>query len=90
MSLILSKRSSPNDLTVKTHGILFGGKNLVLLDGTGVNCEIVFQDFLDATMYMLTNTDLGLRDPRLRFIKEVSSLKQVDGYNPGGRHLGIP
>jgi hypothetical protein len=88
MSLVLSE-SLPKGLEVKTHGTIFRGKDLVLLRGPGVDCEIPIRDFLDAAEYVLTNTDLRRRDPRLKFLKTVASLKQINGYNPGGKHLGM-
>jgi hypothetical protein len=87
MSLVLSK-SLPKDLEVKTHGTIFRGKDLVLLRGSGVDCEIPIRDFLYAVEYVLTNTDLRHRDPRLKFLKTISKLKQITGYNQENKRLG--
>ena len=78
MSLILGRGNK--SLRVKTFG---SGDGSVLLGGY----EISMKDFLIATEYVLTNTDLGRNDPRLKFTKMVKRLKEVEGWNPSKKRL---
>ena len=41
------------------------------------------------SLLLLTNTDLETKDHRLQFVKRVQSMKEVDGYNPNRKHLGV-
>lgn len=78
MSLSLDLGTKPNGLEIS-----MWFDNTVYLG----DYEISLIDFLVAARYVLTNTDLEPDDPRLQFVKCVQSMKEVDGYNPGGKHL---
>jgi hypothetical protein len=77
MSLLLTEGTRPHGLRTKAWGptILVG------------EYQISLEDFLALTLYVLMNTDLEAKDPRLSFLEFVRRLKEVDGYNPGGRRL---
>jgi hypothetical protein len=49
--------------------------------------ELSLVDFLSMTEYVLTNTDLMVNDPRIKFVKMVGSMKQVKGW---AEMLGAP
>ena len=82
MSLILKMGTQPAVLEVKTFGFGSMGNTVHLGD-----YEITIEDFLVATEYVLTNTDLVSNDPRLQFVKCVQSMKGVAGWNPGRKRL---
>ena len=44
-------------------------------------------DFNAMVMYYLTNTDLRPNDSRFVLLKKIADLKEVEGYNPGGKRL---
>jgi hypothetical protein len=71
MSLVLSK-ATPKDTTVFT---TFTGQVVI------GDIEIPLDEFCTLAMYVLTNTDLAVKDPRLAFIRNVMSLKERKGYN---------
>ena len=76
MSLILNR--GKHEVPVKTwnSGTVFFGDH-----------ELELPDFLDAVMYVLTNSDLsGPHDPRLAFIDQVKKLEQVDGFGAAWGH----
>ena len=83
MSLILAMGTVPKDLEVKTFGL---GKDPVLLG----EYQISMDDWLEATWYVLTNTDLQPNDPRLGFIKRVQALGEVEGWSSGNRLARVP
>lgn len=76
MSLLLSY-STPRGLEIKTHP-KFITKNICLGD-----YEINLRDFLAAVEYVLTNTDLEPRDPRLAFIKKIAEFRVIEGHAGG-------
>ena len=78
MSLSLNLGTKPAGLQVKT----WGSKTVYLGD-----YEISMKDFLSAAEYVLTNTDLEPKDPRLQFVKCVKSIKKVKGYKLGQKRL---
>lgn len=83
MSLILT-RSKPKGLEVKTHGFSSFRNKLLLRGGKQegeTDCEIPFAEFLDVVEYVLTNTDIYPNDPRLKFLKRISRLKPIAGWN---------
>lgn len=82
MSLCLGLGTKPAGLEIKTYGFGSMGNTVHLGD-----YKISLQDFLMATEYVLTNTDLEPNDPRLQFMKCVQSMKQTDGYSPGRKRL---
>lgn len=82
MSLVLGHGTKPRGLEVKIHGLPSLSKRVFLGD-----YDISLGDFLAVAEYVLTNTDLRPRDPRRRFVRRVRSMREVDGYNPGGRRL---
>ncbi|MFH1170672.1 MAG: hypothetical protein V1704_03900 [Candidatus Vogelbacteria bacterium] len=85
MSLCLNMGTRPAGLEVKTYGFGSMGNTVHLGD-----YEISLEDFLIATQYVLTNTDLVPNDPRLQFVKCVQSMEEVRGHNPNGKHLESP
>ena len=85
MSLVLVLGTKPYGLTVKTHGFGSLGNTVFLGD-----YEISLEDFLYTAEYVLTNTDLEKDDPRLKFVKYIQSMKEVDGYMPNRRRLEAP
>ncbi|MFA5070212.1 MAG: hypothetical protein WC528_02935 [Patescibacteria group bacterium] len=82
MSLILNQGSKPEGLSVKTDG--FGPQVVYLGD-----YEITLEDFLSAVIYVLGNTDLVPKDPRLSFLEKIKAMKQVAGYNKGKKRLSL-
>jgi hypothetical protein len=42
---------------------------------------VTLADFLTLSAYVLTNTDLELNDPRTQFVKCVTSMRVVEGWN---------
>ena len=82
MSLVLGSGTKPHGLEVKIHGLSSLSKRVLLGD-----YDISLGDFLGVVEYVLTNTDLQPRDPRRRFVRRVGSMREVDGYNPGGKRL---
>jgi hypothetical protein len=82
MSLILEMGTKPEGLEVKTYGFGLMGNSVYL-----GNYEISIEDFLVTALYVLTNTDLDVNDPRIQFLKCVHSLKVVRGYNPNRTRL---
>lgn len=80
MSLVLDRDTKPEGLSVSFPPWI--GAPILLGD-----YEISLEDFLILAEYVLTNTDLSPDDPRLQFVKCIKSMKEVDGYNPGRRHL---
>lgn len=74
MSLILNDPKSRDHVDVKTFpecmfpGVRFG------------EYRVSLSDFLEAAMYVLTNTDLVKDDPRLEFVENVRRLEQVLGW----------
>jgi hypothetical protein len=82
MSLTLDLGTKPAGLAIKTYGFGPMGQTVYLGD-----YEISLKDFLIATEYVLTNTDLDPDDPRLEFVKAVGSMQETDGYNKGGKRL---
>lgn len=83
MSLTLNRGTKPDGLSVSTLlGTLSVGAPIMLGD-----YEISMEDFLIVAEYVLTNTDLVPDDQRLQFVECVKSMKEVDGYNQGGKRL---
>lgn len=54
------------------------------------NLDIPFEDFADLVYYVLTNSDLEENDVRLKLIKVISEMKQVEGYNTKQFLMMIP
>lgn len=80
MSLSLELGTKPNGLSVKSNS---ASQTIWVGD-----YEISMRDFLYAAEYVLTNTDLvSADDPRLRFLRCVRSMCEVEGYNPGQKRL---
>lgn len=56
-----------------------------------IDIEIPMDEFLIAAHYVLTNTNLGKKDPRIEFVKIVKKLKIGKGYmhtfNPNTKRL---
>ena len=82
MTLILDGKGTSPAIMIKTNGI---GDDIVFLE----DCTISIDDFLDATIYVLTNTDPRDKDPRLEFIERVRDAKKIKGYNDGGKRLSV-
>lgn len=79
MSLSLEGEGTcPKGIYLKTHGAILG-EDLVFLG----EYEIGIEDFLEAARYVLTNTDLYIGDPRIKFVNSVKSLERVEGFNKG-------
>ena len=79
MSLSLDHpETRPEGLDAKTS---FQGKKLFLRGDKGIVFEIPLTDFLSLAHYVLTNDDLQPKDPRLKFINVVKSMKKVKGWN---------
>jgi len=76
MSLRLAMGTKPLNLEIKTSGLT---PTVVFLG----DYEISLEDWIEATMYVLTNTDLEKDDPRLQFLDRVKRLKVVTGFNLG-------
>ena len=96
MSLILT-RSIPRGLEVKTHGISSLRNKLLIRGGKQkgeTDCEIPFAEFLAVVEYVLTNTDTYPNDPRPKFLKRISRLKLIAGWNinqdKNCKRLGFP
>lgn len=49
--------------------------------------KISMEDFAYMAAYVLTNTDLDPNDPRLKLVKFVQSMREIDGYNPNRKRL---
>jgi len=73
--------TTPPNLPIKTFPVSSDG--IVYLGGY----EIAIEDFLTAVEYVLTNTDLYPKDPRLQFLKKIQSMKETEGYNPKNKRL---
>jgi hypothetical protein len=84
MSLELSG-SSPK-VEVKTYGMI---PEVVHLHGEGIDIEIPLKDWLAATWYVLTNTDLYPEDPRLAFRRITKQLEIITGYAPDKLRLAV-
>lgn len=80
MSLLLENGTRPSGLSVQVLPI---GEHVVCVG----DYEISMNDFLAATLYVLTNTDIKSDDPRLIFVNLVKSMQLIDGYNPTGKRL---
>lgn len=80
MSMNLSEETRPPNLIVWAPE---GDQYTVFVGG----CAIPIKDFMQAVGYVLTNKDLDENDPRLGFIKDVKSMKQIEGFNKGGKRL---
>lgn len=90
MSLILPI-TSPDDqlskLTIGTYGYneeitkkIYFGKD-----------EMTMEDFLQMVEYVLTNTDLIIKnDLRIKFLRRIKKSRYIKGYNPGGKRIQIP
>lgn len=77
MLLVLSEKRKPAGLSIMgNHDVVFRS-----------DCEITMYDFLCAAYYVLTSSDLVEDDPRLQFVKRVSSMRKVKGYYPGAKRL---
>lgn len=48
---------------------------------------ISMTDFAEIVLYVMTNTDLEVNDPRLELIEGIKSLKITDGYHYDSRRL---
>ncbi len=84
MSLILSEGTHPQGLEAKTYGPLIM-ERAVHLGGY----EISMEDFCFLAEYVLTNTDLQVKDPRTELVRRINLMQEVSGYNPNGKRLGI-
>jgi len=73
MSLSLDRGTVPKGLIIKTWG---PGNDVVFLG----DYEISMEDFLVAAYYVLTNTNLKDKDPRLQFVECVRSMRETKGY----------
>ena len=82
MSFILSKKTRPAELWIKSLGMKHS-PTVVCIS----KYKIPIKDFLDIVEYVMTNTDLTHDDPRLQFLKVIESMEKVQGYNPGAKHL---
>lgn len=78
VTLTLDRNTKPKGLPIKTYG-----PNMVHLG----DYEISTEDFLEAALYVLTNTDLGLDDQRVQFVKSVKAMRVVKGFNKGHKRL---
>lgn len=90
MSYKLNGKGTSPGLEIKTHGILFGGNDLVILSGRKFILEISVEDFLFAAHYVLTNTDLRKNDPRIQFVRCIKKMKRVSGWNENNRRFKSP
>jgi hypothetical protein len=84
MSLELSS-SSPK-VEIKTYGTI---PEVVHLYSEGIDIEIPIKDWLAATWYVLTNTDLYHDDPRWAFMRTMKQLEIIKGYAPKEMRLGV-
>jgi len=82
MTLVLGRGTKPENLEIKTYGLL-SLSGIVHLG----EYEISLEDFLSAALYVLTNTNLGPNDPRPEFVRCVQSMKEVDGYGSREKRL---
>ena len=82
MSIVLDQGTKPKGLEVKTFG---SGLTTVFLGAY----QISLADFLVIFEYVMTNTDLEPNDERLAFLERLMWMKEVEGYNPGNKHLEV-
>lgn len=68
--------TKPPGVEIKTWGI---GKPIIYFG----DYEISMEDFLIASHYVLTNTDLYVDDPRIQFVRSVQAATLVEGYMRG-------
>lgn len=87
MSLLLSHpETQPKGLEAKTVGNFGGLGKMGFIRGRPQTVflgdyEIHMDDFMQATLYALTNTDLLEDDARLRFVELVKKIQILPGYN---------
>lgn len=86
MSMLLNMGTQPAGLEIRTQEEGSAGTTTIFLG----DYKISLKDFLTATKFVLTNTDLKPNDPRLRFVRCVQSMQKIQGYNPGRKRLGLP
>jgi len=60
-----------------------GGKEILYIGGVQISVE----EFLRATLYVLTNTGLREDDPRRRFVELVKGMTECDGAPLGQKRL---
>lgn len=84
MSLILNQGTKPEGLEIKTWG-MEGFPDVQLGE-----YEISMADFMEAALYVLTNTDLEDTDPRMDFLRRIKSIETGPGYMSGRRRLVTP
>ncbi len=75
MSLYLTT-SKPEGIYVSTTA----PDGTVHLGGAGISVDISMVDFLFAAHYVLTNSPLVPKDPRLIFVEEVRFMKEAEGF----------
>jgi hypothetical protein len=85
MSLKLAQGTKPLNLEIKTYGLPPCARTptMVYLG----DYEISMEDWIEATMYVLTNTDLVTDDPRLPFLERLKKLEVSQGFNPNAKRL---
>jgi hypothetical protein len=80
MSLTLNRPKTNPSVTVSFHG--YFAKDVVhVYAHKTADLDIDLQDWLDATLYILANTNLEPNDSRLEFIRKVKSMKKINGWN---------
>lgn len=83
MSLTFSALTKPKGLEAKSITIppgINGSKHCQQVVSIG-NYEMTLVDFLALSAYVLTTTDLEPDDPRSQFVKCVTSMREVEGFN---------
>jgi hypothetical protein len=84
MTLALFNGTQPEGLVVNTMTFPFPGEKTVVLLG---DYEISLEDFLYTAWFVLSNTELAPKDPRLQFIKCIKRARRVDRFKPGMKRL---
>lgn len=82
MSLELNQGTKPEGLEVRSRNM--GSPDDIVFIG---EYEISLKDFFATVEYVLTNSDLEPNDPRLQFVERIRSMKEVEGYDKGRKHL---